>query len=252
MARIETRNLEFSYNGEPALRALSFELDRGDLLAIMGPNGSGKSTLLKLLGGLFAPSGGAAELDGRAVSSVPKAELARIMAYVPSELYLPYDFSVFEIVLMGRSPHVEWWRNYSGPDAAIALEALREVGIGDLKDRNINSLSSGERQLAFIAQALAQVPQVLMLDEPTSHLDINFKMRIFGLLSRLAADRKMAVAVVSHDLALAAVYAGKALILKKGGPVFFGSAKEGLTPANIAAAYNISDSASITRLLNIR
>ncbi|OGS53638.1 MAG: hypothetical protein A3J79_09075, partial [Elusimicrobia bacterium RIFOXYB2_FULL_62_6] len=238
MSLIEAKNLGFSYNGEPALRDLNFGLAPGDLLAILGPHGSGKCTLLKLLGGFLAPSAGAATLDGRAVSAVPKAELAKVIAYVPSELYLPYDFSVFEIALMGRSPHVAWWRDYSGEDAEIVLGTLREVGIENLKDRSINSLSSGERQLAFIAQALAQAPQVLMLDEPTSHLDINFKMQIFALLARLAAEKKMAVAVVSHDLALAAAYAGKALILKKGGPVFFGPAAEGLTPANIAAAYN--------------
>ncbi|MBU2574459.1 MAG: ABC transporter ATP-binding protein [Elusimicrobia bacterium] len=249
MARIEVKDLGFSYNGEPALRDLSFELDRGDFLAVIGPNGSGKSTLLKLLSGFLPPLNGLAGLNGRAVSAIPKAELARIIAYVPSELYLPYDFSVFEIVLMGRSPYVAWWRNYSESDSAIALETLREVGISALKDRSINSLSSGERQLAFIAQALAQAPEVLMLDEPTSHLDINYKMQIFELLARLSTAKKMAVAVVSHDLAMLAAYVRKVLILKKGGPVFFGPAKEGLSPANIAAAYGISDAASVGRLL---
>lgn len=251
MALIEAKNLEFSYNGEPALRALSFALAAGDLLAVIGPNGSGKSTLLKLLGGFLSPSGGGAMLDGRAVSSLPKAELARTVAYVPSELYLPYDFSVFELVLMGRSPYVDWWRNYSEPDSAIVHATLREVGIEQLKDRGINSLSSGERQLVFIAQALAQVPQVLMLDEPTSHLDINFKMQVFGLLARLSAEKKMSVIVVSHDISLVGAYARKVLILRKGGPVYFGTAKEGLSPANIAAAYGISDAASVARFLNV-
>lgn len=252
MALIKVQGLQFSYNGEPALRDLSFELEEGEFLAVIGPNGSGKSTLLKLLSGFLPPSDGHAGLNGRAVSSIPKAELARVVAYVPSELYLPYDFSVFEIVLMGRSPYVAWWRNYSGSDSAIALETLREVGIGGLKDRSINSLSSGERQLAFIAQALAQAPEVLMLDEPTSHLDINYKIQIFELLARLSTVKKMTVAVVSHDLAMLAAYVRKVLILKKGGPIFFGPAGEGLLPANIAAAYGISDTASVARLLGMR
>ncbi len=248
---IKAENLKFSYNGTPAVAGTDFELLEKDFLAIIGPNGSGKSTLLRLLSGFLAPSGGAAELLGRGVRSYPKAELARFIAYVPSELYLPYEFSVFEIVLMGRSPHVAWWRNYSDADAARVLEVLKQVGIAALRDRSINSLSSGERQLAFIAQALAQDPKVLLLDEPTSHLDINYKMQIFELLRRLASAA-MAIIVVSHDLALLSAYAGKALILKKGVQLFYGPAREGLSGVNIAAAYGISDPASVARLIGVR
>lgn len=224
-----------------------FELLEKDLLAVIGPNGSGKSTLLRLISGFLEPSEGSARLLGRDVRSYSKAELARLVAYVPSELYLPYDFSVFEIALMGRSPRVPWWRDYSGADASRVLDALKEVGIPELRDRSINSLSSGERQLALIAQALAQEPEVLLLDEPTSHLDINYKMQVFELLTRLASGG-MGVIVVSHDLALMTAYAGKALILKKGGQLFYGPAKEGLSGANIAAAYGISDPVSAARL----
>ncbi len=252
MVLIKAENLEFSYNGTPAVAGADFELLDKDFLAIIGPNGSGKSTLLRLLSGFLAPSGGAAELLGRDVRSYPKAELARLIAYVPSELYLPYDFSVFEIALMGRSPHVAWWRNYSDADAARVLEVLKQVGASALGDRSINSLSSGERQLAFIAQALAQDPKVLLLDEPTSHLDINYKIQIFELLTRLASAGGMGVMVVSHDLALLSAYAGKALILKKGGQLFYGPAGEGLSGVNIAAAYGISDPASVARLIGVR
>ena len=203
-----------------------------------------------LISGFLEPSGGA-ELLGRNVRAYPKAELARLIAYVPSELYLPYDLSVFEIALMGRSPHVAWWRDYCVCDAARVLEVLKQVGIAALRDRSINSLSSGERQLAFIAQALAQDPKVLLLDEPTSHLDINYKIQIFELLTRLASAA-MAIMVVSHDLALLSAYAGKALMLKKGGQLFYGPAAEGLSGANIAAAYGISDPASVARLIGGR
>ena len=220
------------------------------MLAVIGPNGSGKSTLLRLISGFLEPSAGSAELLGRDVRSYSKAELARFVAYVPSELYLPYDFSVFEIVLMGRSPRVSWWRDYSDADVSRVLDVLKEVGLLALRDRSINSLSSGERQLAFIAQALAQEPKVLLLDEPTSHLDINYKMQVFELLTRLASDG-MGVIVVSHDLALMTAYAGKVMILKKGGQLFYGPAKEGLSGANIAAAYGISDPKSVARLLHI-
>jgi len=247
---VKVDKLKFSYNGTPAVAGADFELLEHDLLAIIGPNGSGKSTLLRLISGFLEPSEGAARLLGRNVRAYPKSELARLIAYVPSELYLPYDFSVFEIVLMGRSPHVAWWRNYSDEDAARVLEVLKQVGIAEFRDRSINSLSSGERQLAFIAQALAQEPKVLLLDEPTSHLDINYKIRIFELLTRLASSA-MGIAVVSHDLALLSAYAGKALVLKKGGQLFFGPAEKSLSAVNISSAYGISDPAALTRILNI-
>jgi iron complex transport system ATP-binding protein len=251
---IKVEDLEFSYNGSPAVAGVNFKLLENDFLAVIGPNGSGKSTLLRLVSGFLAPTGGAVEILGRNVSAYRKPELARLIAYVPSELYLPYDFSVFEIALMGRSPYVAWWRNYSNSDAAHVLRILHEVGILELKDRNINSLSSGERQLALIAQALAQEPKVLLLDEPTSHLDINYKMQIFELLARLASSKPngMGVVVVSHDLALLSAYADKALILKKGGQIIYGPAKGVLSAANISAAYGISDTGSVARLLNIR
>jgi len=250
MVLIKARDLKFSYNGVPAVGGVGFELLEKDFLAVIGPNGSGKSTLLRLISGVLEPSEGSVELLGRDVRSYPKTELARLVAYVPSEFYLPYDFSVFEIVMMGRSPYVAWWRNYSAADADRVSEVLSEVGIGGLRDRGINSLSSGERQLAFIAQALAQDPKVLLLDEPTSHLDINYKLQVFDLLARLAGSGRLGVAVVSHDLALMSAYAGKSLVLKKGGGLFYGSAKEGLSGANIAAAYGISDPVSVSRLLH--
>ncbi len=250
MMLIKVEGLKFSYNGAPAVAGAGFELMEKDLLAVMGPNGSGKSTLLRLISGFLEPSEGSAKLLDRDIHAYSKAELARLVAYVPSELYLPYDFSVFEIVLMGRSPRVPWWRDYSGADASRVHDALNEVGVPELRDRSINSLSSGERQLVLIAQALAQDPKVLLLDEPTSHLDINYKIQIFELLTRLASGG-MGVIVVSHDLALMAAYAGKALILKKAGQLFYGPAKEGLSGVNIAAAYGINNPESVARLLNI-
>ncbi|MFA6434693.1 MAG: ABC transporter ATP-binding protein [Elusimicrobiales bacterium] len=250
MSLIKAEGLKFSYNGVPAVAGAGFELQEKDLLAVVGPNGSGKSTLLRLVSGFLEPLEGSVELLGRDVRSYSKTELARLVAFVPSELYLPYDFSVFEIALMGRSPLVSWWRDYSDVDASRVFEILKDMGILELRDRSINSLSSGERQLALIAQALAQDPRVLLLDEPTSHLDINYKMLIFELLTRLAGAG-MGVIVVSHDLALMSAYAGKAVILKKGGQLFYGPAKEGLSGANIAAAYGISDPASVARLLSI-
>jgi iron complex transport system ATP-binding protein len=244
---MSARDLRFAYDGPAIISGAGFELREGELLAVIGPNGSGKSTLLGLAGGLLRPAAGSVELLGRDVRDYNRAGLSRLMAYVPSEFYLPYDFSVLEIVRMGRSPHVPWWRDYSESDSKRALAALGAVGISALSDRGVNTLSSGERQLAFLAQALAQDPKVLLLDEPTSHLDINYKLRVFDVLTRLTAGG-LGVIAVSHDLALLSEYAGKAVLLGKGGQAFYGSAKDALSPGRIAEAYGISDPASIARL----
>ena len=191
-----------------------FELLEKDVLAVIGPNGAGKSTLLRLISGFLEPSAGSAELLGRDVRSYSKVGLARLVAYVPSELYLPYDFSVLEIALMGRSPRVPWWRDYSDADVSRVLGYLKEVGILELRDRSINSLSSGERQLALIAQALAQEPRVLLLDEPTASLDFKASEKIENLLSELKRD--YTIVAVSHSIGQARRIADNILVMKEG------------------------------------
>lgn len=238
MPALKVSGLTFTYNGGPLLRDLSFELRGGDFMCVLGPNGSGKSTLLKLLTGFIRPASGQVRLGGTETAELRPDRLARLAAYVASETATPYDFSVRETVLLGRTARAGFWRGYSAEDGAAADRALEETGITRLGARSVNTLSTGERQLAFIAQALAQEAKILLLDEPTSHLDLKYKTGVMDLLRRLAG-KGLAVAAVLHEPALAALGCNKALILRGAGEYSFGPAVEMLSPANLSSAYDV-------------
>jgi iron complex transport system ATP-binding protein len=238
MPALKVSGLEFSYGSDPLIRDLSFELRGGDFMCVLGPNGCGKSTLLRLLTGWQKARSGLVRLGGEEVSALPPLKLARLAAYVASETATPYDFSVRETVLLGRTARAGLWRGYSAADGAAADLALEEAGITALAGRSINTLSTGERQLAFIAQALAQEAKLLLLDEPTSHLDLRYKSQIMGLLARLAG-RGLAVAAVLHEPGLARLGCNRALLFSGGGNWACGPAKELLSPGSLAAAYGV-------------
>ncbi|MBI5744637.1 MAG: ABC transporter ATP-binding protein [Elusimicrobia bacterium] len=237
MPALKVQGLEFSYGAGPLINGVSFELRPGDFMCVLGPNGSGKSTLLKLLTGFMKPAAGSVRLAGEETAGMRPGRLAALAAYVPSETVTPYDFTVREAVLLGRTARAGLWRGYSSQDQAAADRALEETGIAALAGRSINSLSTGERQLAFIAQALAQEAKVLLLDEPTSHLDLRYKSAVMGLLSGLAA-RRLAVAAVLHEPALAALGCNKALLLGRGG-YSFGPSAQMLTRENLSSLYGL-------------
>ena len=238
MPALKVSGLTFSYGQKPLIRDLSFELRPGDFMCVLGPNGSGKSTLLKLLTGFMKAASGSVRLGGQEAASIAPGRLARLAAYVASETATPYDFSVRETVLLGRTARAGLWRGYGADDGAAAGRAMEETGIAALAGRSINTLSTGERQLVFIAQALAQEAEVLLLDEPTSHLDLKYKSEIMALLARLGR-RGLAVAAVLHEPALGRLGCNKALILNGGGTYLFGTAEQMLTPARLAAAYGV-------------
>ncbi|MBI4352163.1 MAG: ABC transporter ATP-binding protein [Elusimicrobia bacterium] len=239
MPALKVSGLTFSYGAEPLIRDLSFELRPGDFMCVLGPNGSGKSTLLKLLTGYIRAASGSVRLGGEEAASIEPGRLARLAAYVASETATPYDFSVRETVLLGRTARAGFWRGYSEEDGKAAELALEETGIAALAERSINTLSTGERQLVFIAQALAQETRLLLLDEPTSHLDLKYKSGIMALLSRLAG-RGLAVAAVLHEPALARLGCNKGLLFSGGGGYSAGPAAETLTAGKLAAAYGVS------------
>ena len=238
MPLLKAEGLTFSYGRAPLIAGLSFELRRGDFMCVLGPNGSGKSTLLKLLTGYLKTQGGGVKIKGEAPGAMAPGRLARLAAFVPSETSTPYDFSVAETVLLGRTGRAGFWRGSSAEDRAAAGLAMEETGLTRLAPRSINTLSTGERQLVFIAQALAQEASLLLLDEPTSHLDLKYKADIMALLSRLAG-RGMAVAAVLHEPALARLGCNKALLLRGGGEFSFGPAAEMLTVASLARTYGL-------------
>ncbi len=237
---LKVSGLTFSYGAAPLIKDLSFELRRGDFMCVLGPNGSGKSTLLKLLTGFIKPGAGTASMGGEEAGRLPAGKLARLAAYVPSETSTPYDFTVRETVLLGRTALAGLWRGYTGEDVSSAELAMREAGIAGLAGRSVNELSTGERQLVFIAQALAQEAKILLLDEPTSHLDLRYKADIMALLAGLAR-RGLAVLAVLHEPALARLGCGKALLLGRGGTYTCGPAGEMLSARSLAAVYNLPE-----------
>ena len=230
-------NVSFAYASRSVLEDVSFHIRGGDFVGIIGPNGSGKSTLLKNMSRVLAPQGGAIYLAEEDLEKIPRGRLARKIAVVPQETAVNFAFTVEEVVLMGRTPHLGRFQ-WEGPeDHRIAREAMEATGILPLAQRPITTLSGGERQRAIIAQALAQQPRVLLLDEPTSHLDISHQVEIFELLRVLSQREQVTVIANLHDLNLAAQYCDYLILLSEGRVFALGSPAKVLTPENVEAVY---------------
>jgi len=214
---IKAANLRFAYApGDPVLAGLSMSAGAGRLTCVLGPNGSGKTTLLKILARLLAPSGGTVRLGGRPIAAYRRSDFARRVAYVPQETLAAVGFTVMETVLMGRSPHTGALGFESEADWRAAEDALRVTETARFADRDLAELSGGERQRVIVARALAQEPDLVLLDEPTSFLDIRHQHGIYGLLARLVRDEGRTVIAVSHDLNLASAYADDLVLLACG------------------------------------
>ena len=232
------RDLTAGYTpGAPVLRKVSLDVAAGELLAIVGPNGSGKSTLLRVLGGTMRPWQGTVELQGRALHSVDRRALARQVATVAQENTVAFRFTVLEIVLMGRAPHLGAFRFESRNDLEIAQAALDRFDLLPLAHRHIEELSGGERKRVFLARALTQEPGVMLLDEPTAFLDLKHVVGIFTRFRELASSRGLAVVATLHDLNAAAAYADRVMLLKAGQVVGYGSPAEVLTESNLRSVY---------------
>lgn len=225
------------YGPCPVLSDFSLALERGDLLAVVGPNGSGKSTLVKAISNTLPPAGGRILLGGRDVKGMPARELAREVAVVAQETGIDFDFTVEEVVLMGRLPHLARFRGESPADHAAVRRAMEETNTLHLKDRLVTRLSGGERQRVVVARALAQGPGLLILDEPTAHLDIAHQVELLDLTRRLNREQGLTVLAVLHDLNLAAQYASRILMIKEGRRFAEGAPAEVVTEANVAAVY---------------
>lgn len=213
---LEAVDLAFAYGRRAALTDVSVAAAPGEVLAVVGPNGSGKSTLLRLLAGLLVPQRGEIRLAGRPLAAWPRRERARRLALVPQEPRLEFPFTVLETALMGRAPHLRALGFPGRADLAAAREALAALDVLELAPRPIDTLSGGERQRVFLARALAQAPAVLLLDEPTAHLDLRHQRALSELLRSRAATDGLAVVVVLHDLTLAAALGDRVLVLARG------------------------------------
>lgn len=237
---LELRGVSFSYKQTRALSDIDLIVSEGEFLGIIGPNGAGKSTLLRLMSKALRPSSGSILIGGRPLEQIGWRELAREMAFVSAEVYFDFPFTVLEVVLMGRTPHLGRFAVEGRRDLEIARRALRLTGAGHLEERIISQLSSGERQRALIAQALAQQPRILLLDEPTAHLDIKHEIEIFELLRALNRQQNLTIIAALHDLNLAAEYCHRLLLLAGGRIYKLGSPAEVLDERAIAEAYGAS------------
>jgi len=209
-------DVHYSYGQKEAVKGVSFEASRGEVVGILGQNGCGKTTLLKCINGSNNPTSGNVVLDGEDTSSMSKKAIARKMAFVTQTNNITFPFTVFETVMMGRYAHQSFISEESDHDVDVVTQSMIDAGILDFKDRRINELSGGERRRVFIAQALAQEPEILLLDEPTLHLDINHQFGLLVLVRRLSREKNILILIVTHDIILASRYCDKIIFMENG------------------------------------
>jgi iron complex transport system ATP-binding protein len=244
---LEAVDLRFAYpGGRPILEDVSFGIAEGTLAGVLGPNGSGKTTLLRLVARTLRPSTGHIRLDGADVAALPRRGLARRLAVVPQETVLAFDYSVIEIVLMGRYPHLGAFEVEGPADLAVARAALEATGTADLASRPFRTLSGGEKQRVMIASALAQLDEshaahapILLLDEPTASLDLRYQLEVAALLRRLHDRRHVTIVLTTHDLRFAASVCTRVLLLSKGRVLAEGPPAGVLTPSRVSELYEI-------------
>jgi iron complex transport system ATP-binding protein len=231
------KNIGYQYEDAWALRGIDLTLKAGEIVGILGPNGSGKSTLLKIMDGMLTPHEGEISIRNAPLRSYKRSVFAREVAMVAQENHFRFSFSALEVVLMGRFPHLKRLQ-FEGPrDFEIASESLRATEALEFAGRSIHDLSEGEKQRVFIARALAQEPKIILLDEPTSFLDLKFKRDIFQLISSLSSEKGLSVVLVSHDVDLAAQYCHRIMFLKHGNLYASGAPSEVITAENVEAVY---------------
>jgi len=241
---LSARDISFGYSRQRAPRPrvldnVSVHVPRGSIVGLLGPNGSGKTTLLKIVAGILEPQAGSVVIDGRPLADLTRRELARRIAVVPQETHTTFDFSVIDMVLMGRYPHLGAFELEGAADQEIAHDALLATGTAHLASRPFSSLSGGEKQRVVIASALAQGSGMLLLDEPTAALDLAYQFEIVAVLRRLNAERGTTMMVSTHDLNLAAALCDAVILLKGGRVLADGLTSETLTAANIRELYGV-------------
>ena len=237
---LEATDLSFAYRrGAPVLDGVSLSVPQGAIVGLIGPNGSGKTTLVRLLNGTLSPARGSVSLDGVPLRTLSRRDLARRIAVFAQETHVTFDFSALEIVLMGRYAHLGAFALEGPDDVSIARKALAATGTAALEARQFATLSGGEKQRVVIASALAQSSDILLLDEPTTALDVGFQFEITSLLARLNREHGTTMVVSTHDLNLAATLCTELVLLKAGRVLAQGPTAETLTPANIRQLYDV-------------
>ena len=234
----EVKNISFSYDGEEIFSDISFSIDRGDVLCILGPNGTGKTTLIKCLNGLHEVNSGEILINGENMKKLSFKEISRHIGYIPQSHVPSFPFKVLDVVLMGRAPYLNLSDSPKKEDMEIALNSLKTLGIEKLKDKEYTNLSGGERQLVFLARVLCQKPDILILDEPTSHLDFGNQIKLLEIIDNLAKTG-LSIIMSSHFPDHAFLSSTKVAIMKDRRFIDFGTPDDVVCEENLRKAYSI-------------
>lgn len=236
---LEVNSLSVAYNGSLILDDVTLTVHPGEIMVVIGPNGAGKTTLVRAISGVIPARRGKISIGEKELSQLPVIERARYIAVVPQARNLPAAFTVYQAVMLGRTPYLGWLGNAGSADIASAHLALERTQTVGLTDRRVSELSGGEQQRVLLARALAQETPVLLLDEPTTHLDLHHQSDFLNLVRELTTNNKLAVLMVLHDLNLAGYYADRVALLVDGELKAIGEPDEVLTENKLAAAYKI-------------
>jgi iron complex transport system ATP-binding protein len=236
---LRAEGVSFGYEGGFLLRDATVAIAAGSLTGLLGPNGCGKTTLLKLLCGVLRPQNGRVLLGDRALDSMTRREVARQVAVVPQETHPAFEYSVLEMVLMGRHPHLGAFQLEGPADLEVARASLEATGTSHLAARNYMTLSGGEKQRVIIAAALAQATQLLLLDEPTASLDLGYQLEVAALLARLNRERKVTMVLATHDLNLAASLCDRLVVMRDGQVLAQGATSDVLTGEMVRQLYDV-------------
>jgi iron complex transport system ATP-binding protein len=235
--RIKVDGLGVKYGKYKAVDGVSFEVGPGEVLSIVGPNGSGKSTIIKCIAQILKPSAGNVYLDGRDLASIELNELAKLVGYVPQNFHYLFFSNVMETVLLGRKPHIKW--RVTQKDLDIVQKALDNMGIRHMASKFLDELSGGEKQKVYMARTLAQEPQLYLLDEPTSNLDLKHQIEVLEITRRLTREQNSSMIIALHDLNLALKYSDKIAMVEKGRLYAYGKPEDVLTVQNINNVYGV-------------
>jgi iron complex transport system ATP-binding protein len=238
-SRLGAEAVTVGYGGAPVVRDLTLDVPDGRVTSIIGPNGCGKSTLLRTLSRLLRPSSGSVRLDGEPIGSIPTRDIARRLALLPQSPIAPEGLVVRDLVGRGRHPHQRWFSQWSEHDEEIVTLALELTDTTDLRDRPLETLSGGQRQRAWIAMTLAQDTDMMLLDEPTTFLDLAHQVEVLDLVTRLNRDRGRTVAMVLHDLNLAARYSDVIVVMKEGAIVATGTPSQVFTAGMLRSVFGL-------------
>lgn len=235
---ISIKNLHWSYGKDQVLKKIDLDIEKGKFHTILGPNGSGKTTLFKIITKMLETDN-SVFLESKSLNDYSYKELAKKISIVPQNTVIEFDFSVMDIVLMGRAPYLKRFETESRKDLELAEEALKLVDIWHLKDKNIQEISGGERQRAIIARAIAQNAQIMLLDEPVSHIDLRYQIELLDSIKRLNRKKNLTIVMILHDLNLASEYSDNIFLLKKGEVYSKGNPSDVLTKENIEYVYRV-------------